>query len=147
MLAPHEAQVTVFCGAGIPGKGGNNPGAGGIGNSPGAGGIGNSPGSGSPGSGGKSANFGGAGSDACSGEGVTSGSGSSPGRGNGGKFLERFSNISFASLSLFLFILRSRRFDAFPASTFASSSSANVCSSISTASSNSTPIVLLETQF
>ena len=40
MLALHELHITVFCGAGIPGKSGNNPGAGGIGRSPGAGIIG-----------------------------------------------------------------------------------------------------------
>ena len=41
ILAPQAEHVTVFCGAGIPGNGGNIPGAGGIGNSSGAGIAGN----------------------------------------------------------------------------------------------------------
>ena len=82
ILALHEGQTTVFCGAGTPGSGGNIPGAGGIGSSPGAGGIGNSPGAGN---GGKSSNLGRGG--------ISPGGGNSPGAGRGGRFLDRLSNI------------------------------------------------------
>ena len=128
IFALHDEHITVFCGAGTPGNGGNIPGAGGIGNSPGAGGIGNSPGAGTTGRGGKSSNLG-------RGRGANSpGGGNSPGAGRGGRFLDRFSKISLAYLSFFLFILRSRRLEAFPASTLASNSSDRDCSASSSSS-------------
>ena len=78
MLALHDEQITIFCGAGIPGNGGNIPGAGGIGNSPGAGIAGNCGKSSNLGSGGKSP-----------GAGNSPSGGNSPGGGIGGFFFFR----------------------------------------------------------
>lgn len=127
--APHAPQVTFLSGAGIAGngRGGKLPdaGSGNGGNLPNSG-NGNAPGAGGIGNGGKSPRIGNALSSIV------------PGGGIGGRFLVISSNLSFASLSPFLFILRSNLFEAIPASTFASNSEDKSGASDSNSSSNTT---------